>query len=49
MTEYVFKAIIEGVVVGENYKDAIENIDNPALIVSIDKSKIKNIEVKGEK
>lgn len=44
MEEYKFKAVIEGVVVGHNYQDAIENIENPALIVSIDKAKVKNIE-----
>lgn len=44
MEEYKFKAVIEGVVVGQNYQDAIENIENPALIVSIDKAKVKNIE-----
>lgn len=46
MNEYKFKAIIEGVVYGENYQDAIENIDNPAMIISIDKTKVKKIEVK---
>ena len=46
MKEYKFKAIIEGVVVGESYQDAIENVENPALIVSIDKAKVKNIEEK---
>lgn len=44
MEEYKFKAVIEGVVVGQNYQDAIENIENPALIVSINKAKVKNIE-----
>lgn len=46
MREYKFKAVIEGVVVGESYQDAIENVENPALIVSIDKAKVKNIEEK---
>lgn len=46
MKEYKFKAVIEGVVVGESYQDAIENVENPALIVSIDKTKVKNIEEK---
>lgn len=46
MTEFAFKAVIVGVVVGENYQDAIENVENPLLIVSIDKAKIKNIEVR---
>ncbi len=44
MEEYRFKAVIEGVVVGESYQDAIENVENPALIVSCDKVKVKNIE-----
>ena len=46
MKEYKFKAVIEGVVVGKSYQDAIENVENPALIVSIDKAKVKNIEEK---
>ena len=44
MTEFAFKAVIVGVVVGESYQDAIENVENPLLIVSIDKAKVKNIE-----
>lgn len=46
MNEYKFKATIEGVVVGESYQDAIENIGIPSLISSIDKLKIKNIDIK---
>lgn len=48
MREYKFRAIIEGVVAGESYQDAIENVENPAMIVSIDKAKVKNIEEKND-
>ena len=44
MEEYKFRAVIEGIVVGDNYKEAIENIEIPMLISSIDKVKLKNIE-----
>lgn len=44
MSEYKFKAVVEGIVIGESYQDAIENIENPALILSVDKIKLKNIE-----
>jgi hypothetical protein len=44
MEEYKFRAVIEGIVVGESYQEAIENIEIPMLISSIDKVKLKNIE-----
>lgn len=43
--KYKFKAIVEGVVVGESYIDAISNLFIPGMTKQIYKIKLKDIDI----
>lgn len=45
INKYKFKAIVEGVVVGESYIDALSNLFIPGMTEQIYKIKLKDIDI----
>lgn len=48
VNKYKFKAIVEGIVIGESYMDALSNLFIPGMTEQIYKIKLKDIDIISE-